>query len=167
MSDFKLKWTYSVLWMILQRAKAEGNKGGAVWDIAFRHPQGQNSPMTTGLLQFISPQLEEVTHGSHGRLRFCLFLSSGGLLNKKRKHLFGEYKICPRRLSVGSKQLTWPRKIKHSVLPTVSQTDTRKQDSQTPTTFFPSSVFTKLNESKDTCWWDVAGSSSDDNRGSV
>lgn len=90
-------------------------QGRTAWDIAFRHPfmprgpLSHNSPMTTLLLQFFAPQLGEVTHGS-----FCLFLSSGEPLNKRRKHLFWEYKICPRRSFSGLEAIDMAKKYPHT-----------------------------------------------------
>lgn len=116
MSDLELKWTYSVLWIILRGAQIwKTNKIWAVWDIAFRHPQAPYCliilPWPHSCFSFSPHSFERSLTVHVAESDSACSCPPGGLLNKRRKHLYWEYKICPRRLTTGSEQLTWPRNI--------------------------------------------------------
>lgn len=150
--------------------------GGGIWDMAFRHPFMPWGPlphhlfMTTPLLQFISHSLERSLMGHVADSNFAC-RAGGAPLNKRRKQLFGKSRICPRRRFNQLRAIDMAKKYPHSVsrcVPNwhmkIGQLDPHHSHSPQPP---KPSVFTKLKGSEDTSWWDVASSSSDDNRGSV
>lgn len=91
--------------------------------------------------------------------------------------MFGEYNIYPRRSLSGLGAIDMAKKYPHTdtqcfpVCPKLTHENRPVRPppspSVPPTPPLPPSVFTKLKESKDTSWRDVASSPSDDNRGSA